>query len=239
MIRVTIWNEYLHEVMDAPVAALYPQGMHNTIADFLKCDDICVRTATLEEPECGLTQEVLDDTDVLIWWGHGAHARVPDEIAQRVCEEVRKGMGFIALHSSHLSKPFRMLMGTSCTLGWRHDGDGDKERIWVVNPAHPIAKGIDSYFELPHVETYGEPFGIPNPDEVVFIGWYEGGEVFRSGCTFHRENGRIFYFQPGHELYPIFHDPNVQTVIKNAVYWAAPQIRQEAMKCWKLTRIEN
>ena len=237
MIRVTVWNEYLHETTDASVTEIYPDGMHHTIAEFLRCEDIQVRTATLEEPECGLTKEVLAETDVLIWWGHCAHARVPDEIAERVRDEVLKGMGFIALHSSHLAKPFRLLMGTSCTLGWREDGD--KERIWTVNPAHPIAKGIGPYFELPHVETYGEPFGIPNPDEVVFIGWYEGGEVFRSGCTFHRENGRIFYFQPGHETFPIFHDKNVQAVIRNAVYWAAPQIRQEPLGCWHLSKIEE
>lgn len=237
MIRVTVWNEYLHEKCDAPVAKIYPNGMHNTIADFLRCDDIQVRTATLEEPECGLTQEVLAETDVLIWWGHGAHARVPDEIAQRVRDEVLKGMGFIALHSSHLCKPFKLLMGTSCNLGWREDGD--RERIWTVNPAHPIAKGIGPYFELPHVETYAEPFGIPNPDEVVFIGWYEGGEVFRSGCTFQREKGRIFYFQPGHELFPIYHDKNVQTVIRNAVYWATPQVRAEKNECWHLTKLEK
>ena len=237
MIRVTVWNEYLHETTDASVAEIYPDGMHQTIAEFLHCEDIQVRTATLEEPECGLTREVLAETDVLIWWGHCAHARVPDEIAERVRDEVLKGMGFIALHSSHLAKPFRLLMGTSCTLGWKEDGD--KERLWTVNPAHPIAKGIGPYFELPHVETYGEPFGIPNPDEVVFIGWYEGGEVFRSGCTFHRENGRIFYFQPGHETFPIFHDKNVQTIIRNAVYWAAPQIRRETLGCWHLSKAEE
>lgn len=113
------------------------------------------------------------------------------------------------------------------------------ERIWTVNPAHPIAHGIGRYFELPHEETYAEPFAIPEPDEVVFIGWYEGGEVFRSGCTFHRENGRIFYFQPGHESFPVFFDKNVQTVLKNAVRWAAPVYRTDKLECPHVDKIET
>lgn len=223
MIKVTVWNEFQHEKNSELVRKIYPNGIHNAVADFLRSDDIVVRTATLDDPECGLTEEVLQDTDVLIWWGHMAHMKVPDEIAYRVKEAVMKGMGFIGLHSAHHSKPFRYLMGTACNLSWREDGD--LERIWTINPAHPIAQGLGRYFELPHVETYAEPFGIPEPDEVVFAGWYEGGELFRSGCTFHREYGRIFYFQPGHETYPIFYDENVQKVIRNAVYWAAPTYR--------------
>lgn len=235
MLKVTIWNEFFHEKTDPAAKGVYPDGIHNCIAEFLKSDDILVRTATLDDPECGLTQEVLDDTDVLIWWGHMQHHKVPEEVAERVQLSVLKGMGFIALHSAHHSKPFKRLMGTSCNLSWRENGD--MERIWNINPAHPITKGIGRYFELPHVETYAEPFGIPNPDEVIFMGWYEGGELFRSGCTFHRENGRIFYFQPGHETYPIFKDSNVQTIIKNAVYWAAPQIRVPELKCPNIKKI--
>ena len=236
MIRVTIWNEFMHEKQDEEVKAVYPEGIHNAIADFLRNDEIEVRTATLDDEECGLTEEVLKNTDVLIWWGHMKHGAVPDEVAWRVRDEVLKGMGFIGLHSAHHSKPFRYLMGTSCNLSWREDGD--MERIWTINPAHPIAQGIGRYFELPHVETYAEPFGIPEPDEVVFMGWYEGGEVFRSGCTFHRENGRIFYFQPGHETFPIFYDKNVQTIIRNAVYWAKPVLRLENLECPHIEKIQ-
>ena len=236
MIRVTVWYEYAAEQQKEKVKAVYPEGIHKAIADFLKSEDIVVRTATLDEEECGLTEEVLKETDVLIWWGHSRHKLVPDEIAQRVRDHVLMGMGFIVLHSGHHSKPFKLLMGTSCNLGWRENGD--MERIWTVNPAHPIAQGIGRYFELPHVETYAEPFGIPNPDEVVFMGWYEGGELFRSGCTFHRENGRIFYFQPGHETFPIFYDSNVQTVIRNAVRWAAPVYRSEALECPHIEKIQ-
>ena len=235
MIRVTVWNEFAHEKSSEKVKAIYPNGIHNAIADFLRSDEIEVRTATLDDDECGLTEEVLKNTDVLIWWGHMKHKDVPDEIAFRVRDEVLKGMGFIGLHSAHHSKPFRYLMGTSCNLSWRENGD--MERVWTVKPAHPIAQGIGRYFELPHVETYAEPFGIPEPDEVVFMGWYEGGEVFRSGCTFHRENGKIFYFQPGHESFPIFYDENVQTIIRNAVYWTKPVIHDEELVCPHVKKI--
>ncbi|MBP5236707.1 MAG: ThuA domain-containing protein [Clostridia bacterium] len=237
MIKVTVWNEYAHEKESEKVASIYPRGIHNAIADFLRCDDIEVRTATLDDPECGLTEDVLNDTDVLIWWGHIRHGDVPDNVVNRVRKSVLKGMGLIVLHSGHHSKIFRALMGTSCNLSWREDGD--LERIWTINPAHPIAKGIGRYFELDGVETYAEPFGIPEPDEVVFMGWYEGGELFRSGCTFHRENGRIFYFQPGHETFPIFYNENVQTIIRNAVRWAAPVLRIPELDCPNVQRVHN
>ena len=222
MTRIGIYNENVHEQTKEEVRAIYPEGIHGTLASFLKDDDVSIRFFTLDTVE-EITAEALDEIDVLLWWGHAAHHKVPDEIAFRVRDAVQKGMGIIFLHSGHHSKPFRFLMGTSCNLNWREDGD--MERIWVVKPSHPIAKGLGRYFELPHDETYGEPFCIPDPDDVVFITWYEGGEVFRSGCTFHRENGKIFYFQPGHETFPIYHDKNVQHVIKNAVEWAKPNYR--------------
>lgn len=235
MIRVTVWNEFAHEKTSATVKKIYPNGIHNAIADFLRCDDITVRTATLDDEECGLTEEVLNETDVLIWWGHMRHNLVPDEVAIRVQKAVLKGMGFIGLHSAHHSKPFKLLMGTTCNLSWREDGD--MERIWTINPAHPIAQGIGRYFELEHEETYAEPFNIPNPDEIIFMGWYEGGELFRSGCTYTRENGKIFYFQPGHESFPTFYNENVQTIIRNAVRWVAPVYRIEALVCPNIKKI--
>ena len=235
MIRVTVWNEFHHERVKEEVKAIYPDGIHNLIASFLKSDDIEVRTAVLWDEECGLTEEVLENTDVLIWWGHCKHGLVPDEIAARVKEHVLNGMGFIALHSAHYSKPFKLLMGTSCSLSWREDDD--MERLWNVKPAHPITKGIGRYIEIPHDEVYAEPFGIPEPDEVIFMAWYEGGEVFRSGCTFHRENGKIFYFQPGHETYPVYHDKNIQTIIRNAVYWAAPTVRHGGVEGLHIKKI--
>ena len=223
MIKVTIFNEFRHEKQKESIRAIYPDGIHGAIKAGIEDEEILVRTVTLDDPECGLTQEVLDDTDVLLWWGHMAHHEVPDEVAQRVRDAVHSGMGAIFLHSGHHSKPFRLLMGTPCNLTWREDGD--YELVWVVNPAHPIAQGIGRFIKLEEVETYGEPFSIPEPDELVFIGSYEGGEVFRSGCCWQRGNGRIFYFQPGHETFPIFYHPDIIKVIKNAIHWAKPTYR--------------
>ena len=222
MIHVTVWGENVHENKNQKVRDIYPQGMHGCIAEALRKDsELTVQTATLEQPEHGLTSAVLEATDVLTWWGHMAHGQVQDTIVDRVQQRVLQGMGLIVLHSGHYSKIFKRMLGTSCSLTWREAGE--KERLWVCNPGHPIAQGIDRYFELENEEMYGEPFGIPNPEEVVFISWFQGGEVFRSGCTFRRGNGRIFYFRPGHEMYPTYHHAQVQRVIRNAVHWAAPR----------------
>lgn len=227
MIRVTVWNEYVHEREYEGIRKIYPDGIHGCIAAFLeKEEDIRCRTATLDMPEHGLSEEVLADTDVLIWWSHAKQEEVSDEVAERVCNHIRMGMGFIGLHSAHFCKVLRRILGTSMTLHWRH---GDSERLWCVNPAHPIAKGVPAVIEILQEEMYGEPFGIPQPDELVFVGWFAGGEVFRSGVTFTRENGRIFYFQPGHEEYPVYHMPEIQKIIVNAVRWAAPVNRLSAV----------
>lgn len=218
MIRVTIWNEYLHEKRQPEVAAIYPNGIHGCIAEFLgKNEDITVRTATLEQEENGLSERLLCETDVLVWWGHMAHDKVSEHTVERVCRHVLGGMGLVALHSAHHSKVMKALLGTTLNLKWRH---GDRERLWCAMPAHPIASGVPQHFELPREEMYGEPFDIPRPDDTVFLGWFGGGEVFRSGVTFTRGNGRIFYFQPGHEEYPIYHDENIQRIITNGVRWA-------------------
>jgi trehalose utilization protein len=223
-LRVTVWNEFVHERAKPFVQKLYPDGIHAVLADALREQlgtDVEVRTATLDEPEHGLTEEVLGQTDVLTWWGHTAHDRVNDAIVDRVQRRVLEGMGLIALHSAHASKIFTRLMGTGCMLRWREAGE--RERLWVVAPSHPIASGLThEYFELARTEMYGEFFDIPQPEELIFISWFEGGEVFRSGCTFRRGRGRIFYFRPGHETYPIYYDSNVRRVIGNAVRWAAP-----------------
>ena len=233
--NVTIWNEYYHEKTRDEVKALYPDGIHGFIKSFLECDDIKVTLASLDDEECGLTREVLDKTDVLLWWGHAKHAAVPDEIAERVKQSVLKGMGFIALHSAHHSKPFRALMGTTGNLSWSEDS---RERIWCTNPGHPIAAGIPDHFELPKEEMYGEPFDIPNPDDTIFMSWFASGYVFRSGCTFTRGRGRIFYFQPGHETNPTYHNPIIQKIIKNAVNWAKPYEKANELICPKVENLE-
>lgn len=221
MTNVTVWNEFRHEKNVPEVAKVYPNGIHEVIAQFLREDGFSVQTATLDEPEHGLTEAVVDETDVLIWWGHMSHRDVHEEIVERVHARILDGMGLIVLHSGHFSKIFKKLMGTTCDLKWR--AVGEKERIWVVEPGHPIAEGLDDgYFEVPQAEMYGERFDIPAPDTLVFMSWFEGGEVFRSGCCYQRGKGKIFYFRPGHETYPIFYQPEIQRVISNAVKWAAP-----------------
>lgn len=221
---VTVWGEFRHEKKNPKVAAIYPDGMHEAIAGFLrKQPDLEVGTATLDQAEHGLTKDVLEKTDVLIWWGHMAHGDVKDEIVERVRTRVLEGMGLIVLHSGHYAKIFKALMGTTCSLKWREATD--KERLWNVMATHPIAAGIGEYFEIPNEEMYGEPFGIPTPDELIFISWFTGGEVFRSGATWYRGHGRIFYFRPGHETYPTYHHAQVQQVITNAVRWARATVR--------------
>jgi trehalose utilization protein len=219
MRKIVVWNEYRHEQHNPEVKEIYPAGIHGAIADFLQEAKLEVKTATLDEPEHGLTEALLNETDVLIWWGHIAHHEVSDEIVQRVKQRVLDGMGLIVLHSGHFSKIFKVLMGTSCDLKWREANE--KERIWIVDPSHPIVEGLGEYIELESEEMYGEHFDIPAPDQLLMISWFEGGEVFRSGCTYTRGKGKIFYFRPGHETYPTYYHQDVQRVIINAVNWAA------------------
>jgi len=219
-IRAVVWGENVHDRENAIVKGLYPDGMHQCIADSLNASSgIEATTATLEQPEHGLPQARLDETDVLLWWGHKVHGDVDDAIVERVAARVWQGMGICILHSGHFSKIFKRLMGTPCSLTWREAGE--TERVWTVNPTHPIARGIAPWFDIEQSEMYGEPFAIPEPLETVFISWFEGGEVFRSGVTYKRGAGRIFYFAPGHEVYPIYHQESVQQVLRNAVTWAA------------------
>ena len=252
MIRVTVWNENVQEhgmknvhldeslanyqfikefleKSEREIKKVHPDGIHNTLkALFEEEEDFRVRTATLDMPECGLTQEVLDDTDVLVWWAHIAHDRVPDEIVERVHRAILKGMGFIALHSAHQCKPLQRTLGTSGALKWRED---DRARVWCCNPTHPIAQGIPESFDLDEEEMYCEFFDIPKPDDLIFISWYAGGEVFRSGCTWSRGLGKIFYFQPGHATQRSYYNPNVRRILKNAVRWAVPVKRIEKIEC--------
>src|SRR5688500_14834589 len=211
--RVTVWGEYRHEKHSPQVAEIYPDGMHETIASHLrKSKDLVVRTAWLDkDAEHGCTDECVGDSDVMIWWGHGYHDEVKDAVVERLHERVLAGMGLVVLHSGHFSKIFRRLMGTTCNLKWREAHE--REILWVTRPGHPIVQGIDDHFVLPREELYGEFFDIPEPQETILISSFAGGEVFRSGCTWTRGAGRIFYFRPGHEIYPTYHDKNVLRVI--------------------------
>jgi trehalose utilization protein len=217
--RVTVWGENVHERSNPAVKEIYPDGMHVAIAKLIRdrVPDATLRTATLDQPSHGLDEATLAATDVLTWWGHLAHHKVDDAVVARVQQRVLDGMGLIVLHSAHLSKIFTRLMGTRCNLRWREADD--RELVWTVAPNHPIARGVPQPIVLPRHEMYGEFFDIPPPDELVFISSFTGGEVFRSGCCFSRGKGRIFYFSPGHETYPIYHRDDVGRVLANAVRW--------------------
>lgn len=233
-IRVTIWNENVHERAEGAfgdlIRGFYPRGIHNTLKEELSADDLEITAVSLDMPEQGLPDDLLKNTDVLLWWGHCAHGQVNDDLVTKIQYRVLEGMGLIVLHSGHYSKIFRRLLGTSCSLRWRECGE--KERVWVVDPQHPIAKDVPDSFVVPNTEMYGEPFGIPEDGHVVFISWYEGGNVFRSGVTFRRGAGNIFYFSPGHETFPIYHNPDVVKVIGNAVRWAAATLPPQKTNCW-------
>jgi trehalose utilization protein len=224
VLQVTVWGEGRHEQTEPEVARRYPGGMHRAVADAI-CEhlgeSVVVRTAVLDQPQHGLPDDVLEATDVLTWWGHTAHSEVDDGLVDRVHERVLAGMGLVVLHSGHHSKIFRRLMGTTCNLRWRNAGD--RELVWTVNPGHPIAVGVPSPIVLKQQEMYGEFFDIPTPDELVFVSSFSGGEVFRSGCTFRRGHGKVVYFSPGDQDYPVYHHPDVRRVLANSVAWSAPR----------------
>ncbi len=228
MLNVTIFNEFYHEQKNEKAIAVYPEGIHNVLKGFIENDEISVKCFTLFDNEANETQveelsdEVLSHTDVLIWWGHVAHNKVPDDLVERCYKHIIEGMGAIFLHSAHHSKLFKKLMGTTCNLKWRYPS---KERLWNINPAHPIMQNVPEFFDIELEEMYGERFDIPTPKELLMISAFDGHEVFRSACTFQRGYGNIFYFQPGHETNPTFRIPEVQAIIKNAVYWAKPLYR--------------
>jgi trehalose utilization protein len=227
--NVLVWNEYSDEQKKGKIKEVYPEGLHTEIVNFLKKAGYNADYSIIEMPENGLSQEALDNTDVLIWWGHCMHDKVSDETVLRVINRVYAGMGIIFLHSSHMSKPFVRLMGTTCTLKWREASEN--ERLWIVNPIHEITEGLNEKIEIEQDEMYGEYFDIPIPDELIFIGWFKGGEVFRSGVTYKRGLGKVFYFQPGHETYPVFKNKDIQKVIINAVKWAAPKTKYKKPEC--------
>jgi len=238
-LRVTIWNEYLHEMTHDVVAAIYPSGIHGALGDAVLAlhPDAEVRVATLREPSHGLSEELLAWSDVMLWWGHLAHAEVDDVWAERVHQAVLAGMGFVSLHSAHFAKPFKRLMGSNCSLRWREADE--KERVWVLQPGHPIMAGLPDHFELPQEEMYGERFDVPEPDELLALSWFQGGDIFRSVCTWRRGHGRVVYVRFGHETYPTYHDPNVRAIVAQAAEWARRRVRRSTVSCAQATALES
>jgi trehalose utilization protein len=220
-VRITVWNEYYQEPKDPRVSAVYPDGIHRVLAEGFEAQfgsEAEVRTAVLADPEHGLTERVLAETDVLVWWAHLKHGEVSDEIVERIRLRVLGGMGLLILHSAIESKIAQALLGTTCRMSWwRHGG---RELTWTVEPGHQIAQGVPNPLVIPDGEMYGEPLHVPTPDDLVFITAYEGGEVLRSGCGWKRGRGRIFFLATGHEEYPIYYRDDVRLVLANAARWA-------------------
>jgi trehalose utilization protein len=225
-IRVTIFCEHNQDRYE-PVKSVYPDGMHAAIAGaYDEESGFRVTIATQDMPEHGLSKEVLNETDVLIWWSHIDNNLLSDAVANEVCKRVvRDGMGFVALHSACYSKPWQRLLGIEYEAGewgrFRTMPKGEKERLWVVTPGHAICEGIGDCIEIPQDEMYGEPMLMPDPDKLLFIAWWEGGDVCRSGTLFERGRGKIFGFTPGHETFPIYYQPEIRQVLRNAARFLA------------------
>ncbi len=239
-IRVTVWNEFEDEIRKPDILELYPGGVHEHIASFLrKEEDMEVRTATFkDEIAFGIPDEVIDRTDVLILYSHMLQDMVSDERVQKVIDRVvNEGMGLIVLHSGLWNKLTQRLIGPGGYNGYREIRE--RERVWVVDQGHPIAKDLPIYFDFAHSEMYGEPATFPAPDELIFLSWYQGGEAARSGMTWRRGAGKIFYFSPGHARYDVMHSEYYQRVVINAVRWVAPTQKIEQInRSAKLPAIE-
>ena len=222
-LRVTVWSEVIDPVLEPRAVTYYPDDINVYLAEFLSIEhDFEVRTANLRQKENGLSQEILNDTDVLVWWSHLYDDQVSDETAQRVAETVLNGMGILFLHASLGSKPAKILLGTNSNTG-KYREIGEKEKIWVVDRSHPVVDGMEKeYIEIPASEMYGEPYGIPTPDDIVFISWFEGGEVLRSGVDWKKGAGKVFFFAPGHEEFPVYYHSEIQKAVKNIVRWLKP-----------------
>jgi trehalose utilization protein len=202
-------------------AGVYPEGINGAIAKYLRTlPNLEVRAASINDPEQGIAKSALDSTDVLIWWAHRTHKEIDDGRALEAVRQIReRGLGFIAIHSAHYAKIFKMILDSACDLGgWRVGGK--PESLKCVAPTHPIAQGVGD-FTIPHTEMYNEPFKVPPPEATIFLSTWEGGEEFRSCNTWTAGRGRVVYFRPGHETYPIYFQEKPLRVIANAVLWCA------------------
>lgn len=219
--KIVVFCEKNPSMLTPEGLAAYPEGMGVYLKNILSEDgnDVTYIEVT-DDGEQNYDEDVLKGCDVAVWWGHWYHDRVSDKLVDQLVENVQKGMGLICLHSAHRSKPFLRLLGTTGCLKWREDAE--KERVWCVDLTHPINKGVGEFVDVAHEEMYGEPFDIPTPDELVYLGWFQGGEVLRSGCVFKRGRGKLFYFNPGHETYPTYKNPSIVKILKNACEYLKP-----------------
>lgn len=221
--NITIFNEYHPNEHTGKAEKNYPGGIHIALKSIFESQEYDVVTATQEQACNGLTDEILDNTDVLLWWSKNWDNELLNSVADKVVSRIREGMGAVFLHSAKNSKPFLRLTGTTSAtapVSWKEPGES--ERLFVVSPAHPIAEGIPSGYVIPNEEPYCEYFDIPKPDDIVFLGGFGNGMCIRAGVTFTRGAGKIFFFQPGHDSFPVYNDKVIRRIILNAVNWAKP-----------------
>lgn len=274
-VRVVVWDEQQPKQRGA-----YPNFLGNQIASYLKKQPgLSVKSVRMNDPEQGLSSEVLDNCDVLIWWGHRRQQEITPETGQALVERIRAGqLSLIALHSAHWSTPFmeamnarsrddalaklpeadrgratfelihpfkdkykppkrddsptpraeystaadgapriKLYLPNSCFPAVR--ADGMPSHVTAVLPNHPIARGIPAKFTILHTEMYDEPFHVPAPDQVVFEEHWDAGEHFRTGMVWKLGRGKVFYFRPGHETYPVYFEPYPLKILDNAVRW--------------------
>jgi len=275
-VKVVVWDEQQPAQKQA-----YSSFLGNSVAEHLGAQPgISVRSVNINDPGQGLAGGVLDDCQVLIWWGHVRHAEISAETGRSIVERIKDGkLSLVALHSAHWSTPFVEAMNERTRLdvvgkfhsegnerleitfvspaqrymvpkadarvtpyvSWRkfpdglakatvhlplccfpaYRGDGKPSRVTLLKPDHPIAQGIPKEFEIPQTEMYDEPFHVPQPDEVILEERWAAGEWFRSGAVWKLGKGRVFYFRPGHETYPIYKQPIPLKIMTNSVRWLA------------------
>jgi trehalose utilization protein len=214
-VRVLLWSEQT-EPRD-----VYPTGISGALADHLnQHKEFEAKTAKLDDPDAGVGEAALAETDVLVWFGHKKHGAVPDDAVERVVKHIReRGMGFVGLHSTHFAKPLKKALND--TGAWSsYKNFGQPEQMWVVLPKHPIAKGLKD-FTIPKEEIYTEPFEVPEPEAVIVEGTWPSGHRNRECMVWTLDKGRFVYIRAGHEDYPIYFMPEMQTLVRNGVLWAA------------------
>ncbi len=271
-VRVLVWDERQKEQKQ-----VYANFLGNEIANHLRSrQGFTVQSVGLDDPQQGLPDEVLDQAQVLIWWGHVRHTEIKPEKGRQIVERVKAGkLALIALHSAHWSTPFIEAMYERTRIDARrrypdaatkiefvpmagflaptydslltpayyalHAGgvvknvrvdlpncvfpsyrhDAKHSRVTMLHPEHPIAQGVPPVFEVSQTEMYDEPFHVPEPDAVIFQETFRDGGWFRGGMVWTLGKGKVFYFRPGHETYPVFKEEYPLRILENAARWLA------------------
>ena len=271
-VHVVVWDEQQPEQK-----AAYDHFLGNAIAESLtRQPGLVVKSVRLDDPDQGLPPAVLDECDVLIWWGHLRHKDVSQETVTRVLDRIKAGkMDLIALHSAHWSRPFveamhsrsvfdavekladekivedrmelvvppeltapeprsdltpkltvklvdgkavaRLVLPICAFPAYR--ADGKPSHASVLKPDHPAVSGVPARFDIAATEMYDEPFHVPEPDAVILEETWDGGERFRSLCVWKVGEGRVVYFRPGHEIYPVYKQAEPLKILANTARW--------------------